>query len=173
MNNYTPYWDCHGLFKPSQWRCGGTVITRSKTTKQSINHCLFIHLQKRKRIPWMSNCTPYWDCHGFLKRIPWMSNCTPYWDCHGFFKASQWRCWGTVIARSETTKQSINHKNHHQKQKRKEITIIYQVKELIFNEILIFNFQFSISYGLPRVAKQLSQWRCVGVLSLRAKRSNP
>ena len=68
-----------------------------------------------------------------------------------------------VIARSETTKQSTNHHsspfviaseakqstNHKtliKKHKRKEITIIYQVKELIFNKILIFNFQFSISY---------------------------
>ena len=53
------------------------------------------------------------------KKIPWMNNCIPYWDCHGFFKASQWRCWGTVIA--SEAKQSINHKNHHQKQKRKRI----------------------------------------------------
>ena len=31
--------------------------------------------------------------------------------------------------------------------KEKEFTIIYQIKELIFNEILIFNFQFLISYA--------------------------
>ena len=49
--------------------------------------------------------------------------------------------------------QKVNTKN----KKEKEFPAFYQVKKLIFNEILIFNFQFSISYGLPRVAKQLSQ----------------
>ena len=36
--------------------------------------------------------------------------------------------------------QKVNTKN----KKEKEFTVFYQVKKLIFNEILIFNFQFSI-----------------------------
>ena len=44
--------------------------------------------------------------------------------------------------------QKVNTKN----KKEKEFTVFYQVKKLIFNVILIFNFQFSISYRLPRVA---------------------
>ena len=36
-------------------------------------------------------------------------------------------------------------------EKKKEITIIYQIKELIFNEVLIFNFQFFLN---PPVASQ-------------------
>ena len=40
--------------------------------------------------------------------------------------------------------QKVNTKN----KKEKEFIIIYQLKELILNEILIFNFQFSISYTL-------------------------
>ncbi len=35
-----------------------------------------------------------------------------------------------------------------QKQKTKKFTNFYKVKKLILNEILIFNFQFSISYAL-------------------------
>ena len=55
--------------------------------------------------------------------------------------------------------QKVNTKN----KKEKEITIIYQIKELIFNEILIFNFQFSISYAsfvshfVGRQAKMIKQ----------------
>ena len=68
-----------------------------------------------------------------------------------------------VIARSKTTKQSITTNNKHKNQKEKEFIIIYQAKELIFNEILIFNFQFSIFYAsfvshfVGRQAKMIKQ----------------
>ncbi len=39
--------------------------------------------------------------------------------------------------------------------KEKEFTIIYQIKELIFNEILIFNFQFSIFFSTPLLLRNI------------------
>ena len=76
----------------------------------------------------------------------------PYRDCHGFFKASQWRAHNhndgvevLSLRAKRSNPQTTNSK--YKNRKEKEIIIIYQVKELISNEILIFNFQFSISYA--------------------------
>ena len=71
------------------------VIARSATTKQSINHCLFIHSRKNKRI------------HYYL----------PLRHCEG----------QRPVAIHKP--QKVNTKT----EKKKEIAIIYQIKELIFN----------------------------------------
>ena len=86
------YRDCHGLFKPSQWWCVGTVIA---SKKQSINNysSTICHCEQKQSI---NNYSP------------------------SFVIASE-------------AKQSTNHKTVIKKQKRKEVIIIYQIKELIFN----------------------------------------
>ena len=66
--------------------------------------------------------------------------------------------------------QKVNTKN----KKEKEFPAFYQVKKLIFNEILIFNFQFLI-FNFLWIATSCKATLAMTTLfsSLRAKRSNP
>ena len=68
-----------------------------------------------------------------------------------------------VIARLRRSRGNPQTTNSKYKNRKKEFTTFNQVKELILNEILIFNFQFSISYAsfvshfVGRQAKMLMQ----------------